>query len=155
MAPTINHDLTTKSPQTVTEGQDITLTCVVSAEPPASIMWIYFNPNNPDAKDRKSSQFYAQCEHNLEHKIEETFDRLKRPLTIVMTLHLLSSNNFFMSTVTKHHGNVLHLVIFLTLYFITFRMHQKCCTLDMIRRKSKEITHLHTDHWFLLLWLKK
>lgn len=55
VAPTINHDLTTKSPQTVTEGQNITLTCIVSAEPPASIMWIYFNPNNPDAKDRKSS----------------------------------------------------------------------------------------------------
>ena len=52
VAPTINHDLTTKSPQTVAEGQNITLTCVVSAEPPASIMWIYFNPNNPDAKDQ-------------------------------------------------------------------------------------------------------
>lgn len=83
VAPTINHDLTTKSPQTVAEGQNITLTCVVSAEPPASIMWIYFNPNNPDAKDRKSSQSYAQCEHNVEHT--------KRRHLISLSFHSLLS----------------------------------------------------------------
>lgn len=52
VSPKVDPALSTQSPYHVSEGDNVTLTCVVRAKPEANILWFYTHPSTPDNKDQ-------------------------------------------------------------------------------------------------------